>query len=126
MFPKIHERSDYNRKWGWHLTINGQIVASLSYLGKDKTSEFWTEYRLLRISQNLPKNPSSWPENNVVLINRKHPEIIVTEYMAAKTASGTVLLRGEGKRTPFIARFRSIFRILPKNIRNERNKWHWA
>jgi len=69
----LSTKSDFGRKYGWWVMIEGECVASLEYRLWDSNLQFWHIYEIIPMSQTFnifSLNPADWANSSTIIQSR--------------------------------------------------------
>ena len=79
------EKSDFGRRYGWDALVEGEIVAELEYIAWHPEGQFWHSYRIAWSPEKEPLNfpAEDWSMRGVVLRNKKHTDVLISNYLSS-------------------------------------------
>lgn len=93
---RLYKETDFGRRYGWWLCLDGKRVAALNYLRWDGDSQFWHEYRLVALSPDfagIGLDPNRWCKRDIYLESRYAEEYRETGILMAPRAEDVVAIR---------------------------------
>lgn len=91
-----YKNSDYGRKYGWWLCLDGERIADLDYRIWDCYSQFWHVYQIFPFSSRFEEiglDPDSWCLDRVSMESRYAPGFSVKRVLMAERARDLVAIR---------------------------------
>ena len=91
-----YEATDFGRRYGWWLCVDGKRVAELDYVAWDTESQFWHIYQVLPLHPNFDEvgyDPEQWCTERVSLQSRYAPAYFAQGILMATRPNQTVALR---------------------------------
>lgn len=88
--------SDFGRRYGWTIEVDGKPVGQLAYVRWNVDSQFWHEYRMQLESNEweaLRSDADAWAAPRVALRNKRFHDVVITEFLVSPRPDGIVMVR---------------------------------
>jgi len=93
---KLAEETDFGRRYGWFIEIQGEKVGELSYIRWDSSAQFWHEYSVVwhnEMESRIESDPDAWVQKNVTLRNKRYTDVAISGFLVAPRSKGIISLR---------------------------------
>lgn len=96
-WKKDYKNSDFGRRYGWWLCLDGDRVADLDYRFWDESSQFWHVYHIFSFSSRFKEvglDPDHWSLDRVSLQSRFAPQFSEKGILMSEFSNDLVAVRG--------------------------------